>query len=182
MLWEVISLSIQSFGFLLSKSLQSLLSHFSHVRLCATPQTAAHQAPPSLGFSRQERWRGLPFPSPIHESILIFGKSNTVKFKNKIKLKKKKKKEKWKWNRSVMSDPQRPHCSLPGSSVHGIFQARVLEWGAIAFSVQSLVQSLVRVKNQPNQPTNQEKTKQADYPELNHKWKSFLPRASWARP
>ena len=93
MLWEVISLSIQSFGFLLSKSLQSLLSHFSHVRLCATPQTAAHQAPPSLGFSRQERWRGLPFPSPIHESILIFGKSNTVKFKNKIKLKKKKKKK-----------------------------------------------------------------------------------------
>ena len=93
MLWEVISLSIQSFGFLLSKSLQSLLSHFSHVRLCATPQTAAHQAPPSLGFSRQERWRGLPFPSPIHESILIFGKSNTVKFKNKIKLKKKKKRK-----------------------------------------------------------------------------------------
>ena len=34
----------------------------SHARLCATPQTAAHQAPPSLGFSRQEHWRGLPFP------------------------------------------------------------------------------------------------------------------------
>ena len=32
-----------------------LLSHFSCVRLCATPQTAAHQAPPSLGFSRQEQ-------------------------------------------------------------------------------------------------------------------------------
>ena len=32
-----------------------LLSHFSRVRLCATPETAAHQAPPSLGFSRQER-------------------------------------------------------------------------------------------------------------------------------
>ena len=31
-----------------------LLSHFSRVQLCATPQTAAHQAPPSLGFSRQE--------------------------------------------------------------------------------------------------------------------------------
>ena len=45
-----------------------LLSHFSHVRLCATPQTAAHQAPPSLGFSRQEHWSGLPFPSPMHES------------------------------------------------------------------------------------------------------------------
>ena len=40
-----------------------LLSHFSRVRLCATPQTAAHQAPSSLGFSRQEHWSGLPFPS-----------------------------------------------------------------------------------------------------------------------
>ena len=40
-----------------------LLSRFSRVRLCATPQTAAHQAPPSLGFSRQEHWSGLPFPS-----------------------------------------------------------------------------------------------------------------------
>ena len=42
-----------------------LLSHFSRVRLCATPETAAHQASPSLGFSRQEHWTGLPFPSPI---------------------------------------------------------------------------------------------------------------------
>ena len=42
-----------------------LLSRFSHVRLCATPETTAHQAPPSLGFSRQEHWSGLPFPSPI---------------------------------------------------------------------------------------------------------------------
>ena len=45
-----------------------LLSRFSHVRLCATPETAAHQAPPSLGFSRQEYWSELPFPSPMHES------------------------------------------------------------------------------------------------------------------
>ena len=45
-----------------------LLSCFSRVWLCATPQTAAHQAPPSLGFSRQEHWSGLPFPSPMHES------------------------------------------------------------------------------------------------------------------
>ena len=45
-----------------------LLSRFSRVRLCATPQTAAHQAPLSLGFSRQEHWSGLPFPSPTHES------------------------------------------------------------------------------------------------------------------
>ena len=45
-----------------------LLRHFSHVRFCATPETAAHQVPPSLGFSRQEHWSGLPFPSPVHES------------------------------------------------------------------------------------------------------------------
>ena len=45
-----------------------LLSHFSRVRLCVTPQTSAHQAPPSLGFSRQEHWSGLPFPFPMHES------------------------------------------------------------------------------------------------------------------
>ena len=41
-----------------------LLSCFSRVRLCATPYTAAHQAPVFLGFSRQEYWSGLPFPSP----------------------------------------------------------------------------------------------------------------------
>ena len=46
-----------------TKSLLLLLSRFSHVRLCATPEIAAHQAPPSLGFSRQEHWSGLPFPS-----------------------------------------------------------------------------------------------------------------------
>ena len=34
----------------------------------ATPQKAAHQAPPSLGFSRQEHWSGLPFPPPMHGS------------------------------------------------------------------------------------------------------------------
>ena len=47
------------------------LSHFSRVRLCAAPQTAAHQAPLSLGFSRQEHWSGLPFPSPMHESVYL---------------------------------------------------------------------------------------------------------------
>ena len=40
-----------------------LLHCFSRVWLCAAPETAAHQAPPSLGFSRQESWSGLPFPS-----------------------------------------------------------------------------------------------------------------------
>ena len=45
-----------------------LLSRFSPVRLCATPEMAAHQAAPTLGFSRQEHWSGLSFPSPMHES------------------------------------------------------------------------------------------------------------------
>ena len=50
---------------------------------------AAHQAPPSLGFSRQEHWSGLPFSSPMYES------------------------EKWKWSRSVMSDSEQPHGLQP---------------------------------------------------------------------
>ena len=43
-----------------------LLSLISRVRLCVTPWTAAYQAPPSMGFSRQEYWSGLPLPSPIY--------------------------------------------------------------------------------------------------------------------
>ena len=43
-----------------------LLRHFSHVRLFASPWTAAYQAPPSKGFSRQEYWSGVPSPSPIY--------------------------------------------------------------------------------------------------------------------
>ena len=42
---------------------------FSHVRLLATPQTAAYQAPPSMGCSRQENWSGLPLPSPYRELV-----------------------------------------------------------------------------------------------------------------
>ena len=56
------------YALLLLLLLLLLLRHVSRVRLSATPQTAAHQAPPSLGFSRQEHWSGLPFPSPVHES------------------------------------------------------------------------------------------------------------------
>jgi len=88
-----------------------LLSHFSRVRLCATPETAAHQAPLSLGFSRQEHWSGLPFPSPMHESESESEVTPSC---------------------PTLSNPM--DCSLPGSSIHGIFQARVLEWGAIVFS------------------------------------------------
>ena len=47
-----------------------LLSCFSRVRRCATPWTAAHQAPPSMGFSRQEYCSGVPLPSACKATIL----------------------------------------------------------------------------------------------------------------
>ena len=93
---------------------------------------AAHQAPLSLGFSRQEHWSGMPFPSPMHESEKRKG-SHSGK------------------SCPTLRDPM--DCSLPGSSIHGIFQARVLEWGAIAFSIvdpkeyQRLFQGVCEVKN-----------------------------------
>ena len=48
-----------------------LLSRFSRVRTLAPPWTAAHQAPPSLGLSRQEYWSGLPLPLPSYVSSVI---------------------------------------------------------------------------------------------------------------
>ena len=75
---------------------------------------AAHQPPPSLGFSRQEHWSGLPYPSPMK-----------VKSESEVAQ-----------SCPTISDPM--DYSLPGSSVHGIFQARVLEWVAIAFSAACL--------------------------------------------
>ena len=71
----------------------------------------AHQAPPTLGFSRQEHWSGLPFPSPMHK----------VKSESEVA-----------HSCPTLCNPM--DCSLPGSSAHGVFQARVLEWVAIAFS------------------------------------------------
>ena len=62
------SISLALFQEPLEEELLLLLSHFSHVRLCVTPKTAAHEDPLSLGFSRQEHWSGLPFPSAMHES------------------------------------------------------------------------------------------------------------------
>jgi len=100
-----------------------LLSHFSRVRLCVNPETAAHQAPPSLGFSRQEHWSGLPFSSPVHDN------ENESEVAQVVYLK---------VTQSCLTPSDPMDCSLPGSSVHGIFQARVLEWGAIAFSVSDL--------------------------------------------
>ena len=52
-----------SYFLILCALLLLLLSHFSRVRLCATPWTAAYQALPPMGFSRQEYWSGVPLPS-----------------------------------------------------------------------------------------------------------------------
>ena len=93
-----------------------LLSRFSRVRLCVTPETAAHQAPPSLGFSRQEHWVGCHF---LLQCMKVKSESEVAQ------------------SCPTLSDSM--DCSPPGSSVHGIFQARVLEWGAIAFSRITLI-------------------------------------------
>ena len=88
--WE----GIDESGFSLRDRWLLLLSCFSRVWLCVTPKMAAHQASPSLGFSRQEHWSGLPFPSLMHES------------------------EKWKWSCSVVSDSLRPHGLQPTRLLH----------------------------------------------------------------
>ena len=44
------------------------MKSLSRVRLLATPWAAAYQAPPSMGFSRQEHWSGVPLPSPVELS------------------------------------------------------------------------------------------------------------------
>ena len=56
-----------------------LLSRFKHVRLCATPQMATHQAPPSLGFSRQEHWSGLKMALnvPYCQEMYHIGRENS---------------------------------------------------------------------------------------------------------
>ena len=70
-----------------------LLSRFSHVQLGATPCTAAHQATPSMGFSRQEHWSGLPF---LLQCMKVESESEVTQ------------------SCPTLSDPM--DCSLPGSS------------------------------------------------------------------
>ena len=91
-----------------------LLSHFSRVQLCATPQP-----------TRLPR----PWDSP--------GKNTGVGCHFLLQCRKVKSESEIAQSYRTLRDPM--NCSLPGSPVHGIFQARVLEWGAIAFSVYSLI-------------------------------------------
>ena len=93
----------------------AMLCYAKSLQSCPTlcdPIDGSHQAPPSLGLSRQEHWSQLPFPSPTHEKLKVKAKSLS-----RVRL---------------LATPM--DCSLPGSSIYGIFQAKVLEWGAIAFS------------------------------------------------
>ena len=68
---------------------------------------AAHQTPLSLGFSRQEHWSGLPFPSPMHES------------------------EKWKWSRSVVSDSWPAHGLQPTRLLPSMGFSRQEYWSVL---------------------------------------------------
>ena len=108
----------------------------SGIRLSATPWTVAYQAPPSMGFSRQEYWSGLPFPFPgdlpdpgiEHRSPAFQADALTSEPSGKPYLSEVSEVAQ---SCPTLCDPR--DCSLPGSSLHGILQARVLEWVAISF-------------------------------------------------
>ena len=120
-----------------------VLSCFSHVRLFATLWTVACQAPLSIGFSRQEYWSGLPCPPPgdLPNPCLLFPElagrfftlrhlGSPVNITCKIH---------YQVARGQLC-PTLCHpvdCSLPGSSVHRILQARILEGVAMSFSRRS---------------------------------------------
>ena len=101
-------------GLLSSLLLLLLLSCFSRVRLCVTLQTAAHQAP-------------CPWDSP--------GKNTGVGCHFLLQCMKVKSESEVVQSCPTLSDPM--DCSPPGSSIHGILQARALEWAPIAFSFKS---------------------------------------------
>ena len=88
-----------------------LLSHFSRVQLCATPQTAVTSLPHPWDSPGKNTGVGCHF---LHQCMKVKSESEVAQ------------------SCPTLSDPM--DCSLPGSSIHGTFQARVLEWGAIAFS------------------------------------------------
>ena len=110
-------------------------------QLCPTLLQHHGQAPLSLGFSRQEYWSGLPFPPPGDlpdpgiepMSAALAGRFFTTEPPRRplpipeVKL----------LSRVRLFAPPQTDYSLPGFSVHGIFQVRILEWVAISFSRRS---------------------------------------------
>ena len=150
-----------------------MINCFSHVWLCATPRTVAHQAPLSMGFSRREYWVGCLahlqgiFPTqgsnlrllhllhwqagslplaPPGKPLTVISECYYVATYRAVYM--------GLWFFSIYSTPllslikitkvlvaqlcatlcNPMDCSLPSSSVHGILQARILEWVAILFS------------------------------------------------
>ena len=115
-----------------------MLSHSSRVQLFATLWTVAHQAPLSMGFSRQEYWSGLPCPPPrnlpdsgIEPEFVMAGRffttSTTWEAHNGYE-------SESEVSKSCLSLCNPTDHSSPGSSVHGILQARILEWVTISYS------------------------------------------------
>ena len=114
-----------------------MLSHFRHVQLFVIPWTAAHQPPLSMEFFRQEYWSGLSCPSPgdlpnsgikstTLTSAALTGRFFTTSTTWEVR-----------WGEVAQScltlcDPM--DCNLLGFSVHGILQARTLEWVVMPFS------------------------------------------------
>ena len=97
------------------------------VQLLATPWTAAHQSPPSMDSPGKNTGVGCHF---LLQCMKVKSESKVAQ------------------SCPTPSDPM--DCSLPGSSIHRIFQARVLEWGAIAFS--DFIHSSVYVSDSPLPP------------------------------
>ena len=116
---------------------------------------AAHEAPPSMAFSRQEYWLLLLLSCFSHirphrwQPIRLScpwdspGKNTGVGCHFLLQCMKVKNESEVTQSCPTPSDPM--DCSLPGSSVHGIFQARVLEWGAIAFSTTEWRRCLIMI-------------------------------------
>ena len=112
-----------STGALRGELLLLLLSRLSRVQLCVIPLTEAHELPP----------HPRPWDSP--------GKNTGVGCHFLLQCMKVKSESEVAQSCLTLRDPI--DCSLPGS-IHGIFQARVLEWGAIAFSIEGGVGGVIR--------------------------------------
>ena len=96
------------------------------------PWTVAHQAPLSMGFSRQEFWSGFPFPSPGDLPDPGIKSVSPALQAVSLSLSHQEVKVKVTQFCPTLCDPM--ECSSPGYSVHRISQAKILEWVAISFS------------------------------------------------